>query len=228
MVLDSLAYTGLSTADMFKVPADRQILRLGRINFGDNYRFLFGESAQGPAVLLRNPDSDIYSVFALGSESNLSNLIANEACTFYIGYGAKEDQEQHLVSLLANTVQKRSGCLDEMRRLMPKKRIPKVQQIPITVGNITIPDVLTSNEDDDHIVAILSETGLSSVLYNTKTRALQPKVYAWGSNGWKNPHKSFTENGKFFIDEREQRDGALWEISFTDKGYVAKQTGVQQ
>jgi len=136
--------------------------------------------------------------------------------------GIIDNDEGFVTYINCDRVTEHKDALDNVVKLLPKQRIPKQQHVDVTIDGVIHPQVLASNEDDHGVVVIYSESGRSSLLLDTQTGKIVPEIYPFVGNGWKEPHQIFTKDGTLFIDERKQREGALYRVDFSDEGYTAE------
>jgi len=193
--------------------------RLGRQNCPGHVDWVFGR-----------PESDFfdsglnnhYSLFFTGTNANIDAFLEGRPFDYFMAKGITDNAEGFVEGINCDRVTKHTDALDNVVRLLPKQRIPKQQRVDITIDGITRPQVLASNEDDNSVVTIYSESGRSSLLVNTKTGEIIPEIYPFAGNGWKKPYSVFTKDGTLFIDERGQREGALYRVDFSEAGYTAR------
>ena len=211
-------YSGPGIAKLLGRPEDNIYSRLGRRHFGEytDFRFNKGSIEGRPFAEFVYPD---YSILIPLTPENTERIIDGRKFQYFIFNGFKEDPEGFIIKIDPNQIEREQGGLEDLVRLMPKKRIPNVSSVNVIIGDKKIPNVLSSNPDDNGEVIINSTTGHSSVLYNPdEEEPPQPLCPKFGSDGWLYPTQVRVVDNQLFF--REPNDD-LWELKFNQKGYRA-------
>ena len=210
-------YKGPGAAKLFGVSQDVEQLRLGRRHHESHQDFQFTKNSGRPFGIY-----DVgYSVFVPATGETVDNIKAGKPFTFYVGNEVKEDSEGNVIGLVDTS--QRTGTIQTLVDLMPKKRIPKVMNLDVKVGDSLTSNVPSSNVDDNGDHEIFSETGRTSLLYNPSSGSFEPAYIGWGSPGWMKPTKTNIKGDTLFFDDRESNaeDAGIWMIKFNEKGYKA-------
>lgn len=218
----STHYSGPGCGQIFKTEADVINLRLGRKHAEGHEDYTFSEHSSNPMAMLAHPPSE-YTIFLPLTDSNIKSIKAGKNFEYVVVDGFEEDKDGWVTQVYTGSTQFRKGNLEDLKRLMPKRRISGTSSVDVKIGNLITDKVTCSNADDNGDVEIKSLTGYSSLLYNPQADQPFRPAYQWGSSGWKGDIKVSVKHSKLYFDDSRSGagDGGVWEIRFKKEGYEA-------